>query len=488
MNVADSTANLSLLQHVTGIVGAASSSGGSMSPGIVKTATITNYGPDGQQKASVGTISFAGVQFGPDGSIAGGQITHSAATPEGKALSSTTLTLAKGGTPTQAQTQIHNRNDDGVEKILHTDLSSLQWTPGGKISSGEIRLTTQDPTSGLQRSSGTLVYQNEKPASGTVTNYSASDGKSVESQTESDYSGLTFVGHRLSGGQINMTRKTPDQKVSSHSQVQFAPNGFGRIQQVQTTNLDAASGNTKSVATADYSGITFDARNKISAGDIHVSVAGSDQSPLAHSVVSFANSVPSTAQTFAFQNGVLAGKTVTDFSNAKFDNQNRVIGSSVKVDQYDASERLVASTTVNYDANHSVATKNTKPAQIAAGGGTPPRSYNDVINSLPKPASGGAVKSPTTVNPPAATSGATTKQIKRADGTLETTVATTTQNGVPVSAVITHYASDGKTVTSTFQVDLSKVTTSGQKPSGTVSMKEYVGGTTLGSEGSFEYA
>jgi hypothetical protein len=110
---------------------------------------------------------------------------------------------------------------------------------------------------------------------------------------------------------------------------------------------------------------------------------------------------------------------------------------------------------------------------------------------LTKPASGGAVKAAaiaTAVNPPPASSGGTTKQIKRADGTLETSVTTTTQNGVPVSAVITHYAGDGQTVTSTFHVDLSKIITSGQKPSGSVSIKEYTAGTTLCSESSFEYA
>lgn len=486
MDVSESMAHVSQVQHVSGVVGAVGAAGRALTPGVFKQASVTSYGPDGQQKASVGTISFQGVQFAPDGSITGGQIVHSASTPEGKRLSDTTLTLTKGGMPTQAQTQIHNRNDDGVEKVLQTDLSSVQWTPGGKISSGEIRLTTQDPATQAQRSSGSMVYQNEKPASGTVTNYSPSDGKTVESRTELDYSALTFLGHKVTGGKMQVTRKQPDQTVSSRSQVQFAPSGFGSIQQVQTTNVDP-QGNTKSTVTADYSGVTFDARNKISAGDIHISVAAPDQSPLAHSVVTFANSVPSMAQTFSFWNGVVAGKTVTDFSNAKFDNQNHVIASSLKVDQYDASERLVASTTVSYDTNHSVNGKNITTIPVTAPA-TPPRAYQDVINSLTKAATAAKPAGAPAVNPPAPSSTETTKQIKRPDGTLETTVATTVQGGVPVSAVVTHYATDGKTVASTVQVDLSKVATSGQKPSGSVSIREFTGGTTLSSESSLEYA
>jgi hypothetical protein len=488
MDVSESMVHVSQVQHVADIVGAVGGLGRSLTPGVFKQATVTSYGPDGQQKASVGAISFEGVQFAADGSIMGGRIVHSASTPEGKLLSNTTLTLANGGTPTQAQTQIHNRNDDGVEKVLQTDLSSVQWTPGGKISSGEIRLTTQDPATHAQRSSASMVYQGEKPASGAVTSYSASDGKTVESQTELDYSGLTFLGHKVAGGQMNVARKQPDQTVSSRSQVQFAANSFGRIQQVQTTNLDP-EGNTRSTATADYSGVTFDARNKISAGDIHISVAAPDQSPMLHSVVTFANSMPSMAQAFSFRNGVLAGKTLTDFSNAKFDNQNRVTGSSLKVDQYDASERLVASTTVNYDANRSVTAKNTTLVPVAAPP-APPRAHQDVINSLPKPITGGAAKpaAAPAVNPPSGSSTLTTKQIKRPDGTLETTVAATVQGGVPISAVVTHYATDGKTVASTVYVDLSKVLTSGQTPSGSASIREFTGGTTLSSESFLEYA
>lgn len=271
-----------------------------LAPGVYKQGTVTNYGPDGQQKASVGAISFEGVQFAADGSIAGGQIAHSASTPDGKPLSSTTLTLAKGGTATQAQTQRHNRNGDGVEKVLQTDLSSVQWTPGGKIGSGEIRFTTHDPATAIQRSSGSMVYQGEKPASGAVTHYSPTDGKTVQAYTEVNYSGLNFLGRKVTGGQMQVVRKQPNQTVSSRSQVQFAGNGSGCIQQVQTTNLDTASGNTKSTATADYSGVTFDARKKISAGDIHISVAAADQSPLAHSVVTLRTLYPALHRRLLF--------------------------------------------------------------------------------------------------------------------------------------------------------------------------------------------
>lgn len=183
----------------------------------------------------------------------------------------------------------------------------------------------------------------------------------------------------------------------------------------------------------------------------------------------------------------MVGKTVIDFSNASFDNHNRVIGSGMKVDQYDASERLVASTTVNYDANHSVAAKNSTMVPTTAPK-TPPRAYQDVINSLKKPAAVGGVKPAAPAVSPPVSSTVNTKQVKRPDGTLETNVATAIQSGVPVSAIVTHYATDGKTVTSTVHVDLSRVVTSGQKPSGSVSLAEYTGGTTLSSESSLEYA
>jgi hypothetical protein len=490
MSVSDSITHASLVGHINGIVSAASPAQPGAAAGVFKNGVVTTYGPDGQEKATVGQISFEKTQFASDGSITGGQILHASATPEGQPLASTTIQLAPGGKPTQAEMQIHNRQGEGLFNIVSADLSALKWTDGGKISSGEIGLATKDPVTGLRTTSGSVAFQKEKFTSGSVTHYSAKDGKTIESLTELDYTGLALLGLKVNGGQMKVTRKGPDGTVSSNSQISFRENGLGRIKQVQITNL--AAGQVKSRVAADYSDVSYNARNEIDSGDINIDVAASDKSPLSRAVVSFAGSVPKTAQTWRFQGGMLAVKTTTDFANAKFDNHNRVVDGGIKVDVYDGAEQHVSSTAVNYDKSGGPAKKQTQtfPAAAAASG---PKTYQNVAalwNKASATASAAAKPVSASSKPAAAPQEASQiRNIHRNDGTLETAVVTTLQNGKPALAVVTHYDTDGKTVLNTYHADLTKVVAAAGKgkPSGSVSLQEFTGGTTLHSESVFNY-
>ena len=500
MSVSESITHAALAGHIGGIVSAAGSAQPGAAGGALKNGVVTTYGPDGSQKATVEQISFEKMEFAGDGSITGGQILHTSATPEGQALTSTTINLATGGKPAEAEMQIHKRQGEGLFSILNADLSSVKWTDGGKISSGAVALATKDPVTGLQTTSGSIAFQNEKFTSGAVTHYSAKDGKTVESLTELDCSGVTLQGMKVNGGQMKVTRKRPDKAVTSNSVVQFLDNGLGRIKQVETVNLTSGSNQVKSYVTADYSGVNYSARNEIDSGDVNIDVRAPDQSPQSHAVVSFAGSVPKTAQTWRFQGGVLANKTVTDYTNAQFDNHNRVVNGRIKVDVYNAADQQISTTAVDYDQNGAVTSKQTQALPVAAAK-TSPKTYQEVAASWSNPATKPAaavrpqisVAKPTSV-PATAASGTAqaapqTKSIRRSDGTLEQTVVTTAQNGKPVSAVVTDYDTDGKTVVNTYNVDLTKfVTAAGQgNSSGSVSCSEFTGGTTLHSESVFNY-
>ncbi len=494
MIASDTMTHGALVNQVSGIVSATSPTG--TGGGAFKNGVVTSYGPDGQEQASVGKVNFENVQYAADGSITGGHILQSTATPEGKPINSSTIHLAPGGKPSLAETQIHNKNDAGVAKVLSTDFSAVKWTDSGKVGSGEVRVATKDPVTGALRSSGTMVFQKEKLASGSVTQYSATDQKAIDSLTELDYTGVTFQGMKVMGGQMKVTRKTPTQAVSSNSQVDFAENGLGRVKQVQTANLDAASGAVKSNVTADYSAVSFNARNEISSGALAVHVTDPNQNPQSHSIVSFANAVPASVQSWRFQDGRLAAKIVTDYSNAKFDNNNHVINSSAKVDVYDGNERLVSSTNVAYDQNGAVVNKQTQTVPVAAAAG-PAKTYADLVpvwNSLvakTSQSSAGAkpASAPAQADAQKPAAPPVTKNTFRSDGTLETSVATTSQNGVPVSAEVTHYDTDGKTVVGTHHFDFTKVVmVKGQaKPSGSIAVREFTAGKTLHSESVFNY-
>jgi hypothetical protein len=501
MTVSDTIAQVGLVNHVNSIVSAtASPTQPGAAGGAFKNGTVTTYSPDGSQKAAVGFISFEKTQFASDGSITGGQIFHSSSTPEGQPIASTTIQLGPGGKPTQGEIQINKRQGQGVFNVVNADLSAVQWTDAGKIGSGAIGLATKDPVSGLRTTSGSIAFQNEKFTSGAVTQYSAKDGTTIESLTELDFTGVALLGFKVNGGQMKVTRKRADQSVSSNSQVSFLENGLGRIKQVQTANLATGSNQVTSNVTADYSAISYNARNEIDSGDINIDVTGPDQSPMSHAIVSFAGAVPKTAQTWRFKGGVLANKTVTDYSNAQFDNHNRVVNGSIKVDVFNAAEQHISSTAVSYDQNGAVTNKQTQTFPVTAVA-TAPKTYQAVAASWTKPpAKPSAVAQPQSNVAPTATASAAaspgtsaaapqTKNITRSDGTLEATVATTSQNGKPVSAVVTHYDSDGKTVVSSYHVDLTQViVAAGQsKPSGSVSLQEFMGGTILHSESVFNY-
>src|ERR1017187_5152565 len=500
MSVSDSITHAALVSQVNGIVSAAGSRPAATG-GAFKNGVVTTYGPDGSQKAAVGQLSFDQTQFASDGSITGGQILHSSATPDGQPLTSTTIQLAPGGKPTQAEMQIHNRQGDGIYSILNADLSALQWTDAGKISSGNIGLATKDPVTGLPTTSGSMVFQNEKFTSGSLTHYSPKDGKTVDSLTELDYSETQLVGLKVTGGQMKVTRKNPDQTISSTSQVFFVNNGLGRVHQIQTANMVSGYNQLKSNVTAEYSGLTYNARNEIDSGDLNIDVKAPDQTPVSHAVISFAGAVPTTAQSWRFQGGVLANKTVTDYSNAKFDNHNRIVNGSIKVDVYDGAEQRLSSTSMSYDQNGTVTNKQTQTFPVAATKPTP-MAYPEVAAQWNNPSaqSSSAAQPQATVAKAASVSTAPaagaanaapqTKNVYRSDGTLEETVITTSQNGKPVSSVVTHYDIDGKTIVNTFNIDLTKVVmpTGPGKPSGSVSLQEFTGGTTLHSESTFNYS
>lgn len=485
MNLSDSIAHVAATAGMAATGGALKSSGAPTS--FFHSAAVTHYGPDGNEKATVGTMSFANLKLAVDGSFAGGQITHNVATPDGRPVHDSTLQVAAGGQLTQAQTIIHNHNDAGVAGVLTADLSGLQWTDSGKIHTGSINLVAKHPTTGAQTAAGKLVFQNEKLVSGAVTHYAADSPNTVESVTEMDYTGLTVLGTKVVGGQLKVTRKQPDQKVSSTSQVSFHEDGSGRVQQIQTTNLDPRTGSVKSQVASDYSNINYDARNVITSGDVHIQVTAPDQSPVSHAVVTFANAVPQSSQTWRFQGNAQSARVVTDFRNATFDNHNRVLSGAVKVDVFDGSDNPLVSSNVTYDGAGGVANKQTQKFPPVASS-APPRPFQAIAqawtNAGARPA---PVKLPIKT---VASAPPNAKNTLRKDGTLEQSVVTTSANGVPVSASVTHYDTDGKTIVNTYEVDLSKVTMAGGaqgKPSGAVAVTELTAGVRKNSDSVFSY-
>jgi hypothetical protein len=175
----------------------------------------------------------------------------------------------------------------------------------------------------------------------------------------------------------------------------------------------------------------------------------------------------------------------TDYSGAQFDNHNRVVGGAVKVNVYDASDNPLATSNVTYDGKGGVANKQTQkvPLSIAPAA---PRALPDIAakvwtNLPPRPAPAPLPVKQMAAPPPRA------KNTYRKDGTLEESVETTSANGVPASSVVTHYDTDGKTVVSTYHVDLSKVSIAGGKPSGAVAVAESIAGARKSSDSVFSY-
>jgi hypothetical protein len=496
-----------------------------------KTSVTNHYDSAGQDVATVSNTSFEGVTFAADGTILGGTLSHESEDFDmGTKLNNTSLNFLGNGKPGSAQINVNNVNGEGIFKQVQMDMGGATWNESFAISSGQVTLSSIDGQTQKKLHDCSLQFNNESIVSGSITHYDPDQG-AVAGYTEVDYSGTKFLGTSIVGGQYSVKRLNTSRATNSNSAISLS--SLGRLQTIQSTNMDPVSAAVTSIVRSDFSQVVFNARNEFVSGNINITANDSRGNLISQTTLAINNSSPSLSTTLVYNKGQVQNKVVVDYSNAQFNNNKQVVNSTKKVDIYSGGGKLLASTTVAYDkfgkkiaGNKAPATakttsasgtkiQTTAPAKAAsAKTAAAPTAVAKPVSARPakkqttapaktaaakiaaalaataKPASaktatGSQAQSQLT----SATGSTKTDEIRRADGSLEQTRVIAMDGDTPTAAYITLYAGDGVTVIKSFDMDLSGLNydPNSQAASGSLIMTSYLGENTLNSHSTIQY-
>ena len=467
-----------------------------------KSASTIHYGRDGKQIASQSQTSYEHVQVSNAGQITGGTLGHSAMDDRGNPLNSSVVTITPDGQANTIQTSINNRFDSGIFKTVETDLSGVQWTAAMSIHSGQVKIRTHHAASSQLRMEGYLTFDNERIHSGAYAHFAwAGDGK-AHFYSEVDYSNAEFLGSQLVGGYCSVALK--DVKHAVHAQSDMFVSPDGHVTHIQTKSFDPLTAKLRSQVETNLAGMSFDARGHFWTGSVELTVTSPEGDLRTKTNTTFNNSLPVQTVTQKYKNAKPSLKIVADYQTAAFNNDLRVVDSQVVSQVFTRHGKLLSTTKTRYDANGNINQKDTEhyKAGEPESSTTISSDYSSVVYDHRGTPIGGSAKVTTTDKKTGKSSrtekqfaarkespnGATTadflpapklpgqpapsysrtqstdvdpngdtvktEKITRVDGTLLQMKATKSDGSVPVSTVITNFATDGTTIINTHTIDL----------------------------------
>ena len=493
MNATYNIDHLQAVTHVTSLLNSTTASG---TPTISKpkTAATSHYDSTGTQVATMSNTSYEDVTFAADGSISGGNLSHESSTPDGTKLSTTSVGFQNDGKPVSAQINVNNINGSGDFKNVQMDMSGVTWNNSFAISSGQVKMTTLDASTQQKKNDGVIQFNNESVVSGSITHYDPDNAGAVSGYSEVDYSQAKLLGSSILGGQYSVKHMTPDKVLSASSTVSLSSEG--RLQAIETSNVDPATSAVTSKVSVDFSQIVFDTRNEFLSGSLGFTVNDNAGNLMSKTSVTFANSLPTNSTTSVYVKDQLQNKIVVDYSDSLFNNDHQVVDSTKTVNIYSNTDKLLFSTVISYDKNgKKTKDKNPKdkkgaPLAVKASAPAPAKavksavkksSTTTTVKTAPKLTSTAQLgDTPTTQK---------TDKTYRTDNTLEQMRVTTLQGNTPISAVITNYAADGTTVVKTFTLDLSGLNydQASNTVTGALNLQTHLGGNVLSSQSTIQY-
>ncbi len=318
----------------------------SISKALPKTSKTIHYGPEGTNISVMSDTSFIDIKTASNGSIIGGTLKHYSTNEEGKAIDSSEVNLSKNGTPSIINTIINNRFDVGVFKKILCDMRELSWLGGSLIESGSVKITTTQNEN--TRSTGNINYNSECVSSGDFTHYAIGGNGVITGYTEIDYGKTKFSGNCITGGYISITSKNENKISKSISNIFLSK--LGRVLQIHSSNFKLGTRHVKSKVIADFSNIEFTPRNEFSSGTASYLVSDENGKTIAKTSIKFNNQVPCSAITYNYtENNKINQLIETDYEKAKYNNDLKVIDSTIKSDVYNANEKLISSSIVVYN-------------------------------------------------------------------------------------------------------------------------------------------
>jgi hypothetical protein len=513
-------------------------SGASDSVSLPKVSKTTHYGPYGVAIASLSKADYSKIKLSSSGAIIGGTLNHTSSDEDGKHIDASAMNLSSNGRPSLAVTEIDNRFTSGVFKKVTVDFSKIKWLDGSIIQSGDIALSTS--ISDNPRSKGTITYKNESISNGSFVHYTSEADAKVSGYTDVDYSNVKFLGNAFVGGHVGISSKTAKKVVKSTSNLFM--DKMGRANQIHTSNLDLKSGKVKSEVIADFSNMNFTPRSEFQEGKANYTVKDDSGETLLETEIHFKNQVPNHLITNIYDGSKKLKNTIlVDYAKAKFNNDLKVIDSSITTTVHNAKGDVISKIKTDYNSSGNPTSKHTVKFNEKTGDkvfsiikdlgnvifnhqNTPLRGKIQIVtkdlkkdqtiystkmvqdvdsiysNNSESESTGDSGNAPNISSSDKSTCSSTkvtnsggdvsqTKETcKRSDGTIVKTVTINFEDNKPISFIINTYATDGVSITKTYKLDLSSIARdASQAICGAIKISSFVGGKTLSFKSELNY-
>ena len=201
---------------------------------------------------------------------------------------------------------------------------------------------------------GEITLNNQSLGKISLTHYATNGSGDIHGYTTIDHKNVSFLGDEIVGGYHHITTLRPDQSVISQSKLHYSESGLPTSMETGVFYAHEAEPHTHMVT--DYSGVNFDARKKISHGQLRVTIKNYQGKLLGKTAMTFAENNPQTAETHFFtEQGEIRSKLQNDYAHAQFNNHNHVVNSSthVKGIRHDGTIYLITQTDYDGDGNPS---------------------------------------------------------------------------------------------------------------------------------------
>ena len=327
---------------------------------LPKSANTNHYGLKGTIISTKSKTDYTNVKLDSStGKIISGNLNHITTLPEGTNVSESNLKFESSGLPTVVSTNMYNMFLDssgnhvtktGIFRQVAIDLSKTAWTEIHTLHTGNIGITVTDPVSQAKLHDGYITFENEKLISLQLQHYLPSKTNNViQAFTKIDYSKTTTLGTSLVGGSYEVNNFDTNNNLKSKVIVSL---NQGLPKTFKTESYRA--GSTCNILTSigiDKFPITYDARKRIKDGIISSVVFDPSNNKVSETQTQYKNSVIASVTNNIYKDGKLFSTSTADYSKAIFNNDLRAVNSSITITTNDANGKLLSKTNIDYDWN-----------------------------------------------------------------------------------------------------------------------------------------
>jgi hypothetical protein len=455
----------------------------------LKGATIQKFGPDGKSLAENVEVDYSQARFDAGGNIAGGSVTHSSKF-QGAPCSAGSIHFSADGNAASSHTTIYDLLAGGVHRVIDCDLSGLNLIHG-RVSHGAMQVKSATPD-GATVSQSNVVFAGEKLSSVLTQTQSRQLSEAVDRKVALDFSGIEFLGSDIVGGTLKLQAHRSDGHLLLESTTYYDATGL--VREIDQTVYADASNEVRATVHFDLTEMRFDARGEVESGVLAVTAQRLAGGPALTGRLTYNGSVPTAYEAEIQARGAITTRLSIDYAGVRFNQARRPINSSLITKITDPDGTPISTVTVNYGPDGNPASKQVRTAsgreglaeivshldcrnamydsrRVIVGGSTRKTTIAGRLRVEVVRTFAGTrrafVKEKLVTNAETSAPRSWTKTYYRPDGTaLKTSKVMPGPSGQPQTGRVTYFATDGKTVIFTRQIDYSHVAYTSAGPSG----------------------